>query len=204
MIRFLVMCLCLFSSSVFAWQLQPDISTVNFVSVKKDSVGEVHRFKKLQGSIDATGAATLTIALDSVDTGVEIRDQRMREMLFEVTQFPAAVFRTNIDSAAVAALKCGEQVAIGVKGDLALHGKTAPVTADLVITKLADGKLSVISSRPTIITAEAFDLAAGVAKLVAAVNLPAISTAVPVTFALVFVPEPIVKTLSAPTGLRVQ
>jgi len=195
------------SSAGFAWDLQPDASTVNFVSVKKDSIGEVHRFKQLQGNLDNKGAATLTISLASADTGVEIRDQRLREMLFEVAQFPTATFQTTIDTNIISALKAGQQAVVAVKGELALHGKSAPVATDVVVTKLLDGRLSVISQKPLIVNAEIFDLGAGVAKLAEAVSFPAISTAVPVTFALMFTPEKVAPgkiSPPAPGGLKVQ
>ena len=194
------------SSAGFAWDLQPDASTVNFVSVKKDSIGEVHRFKQLQGSLDSKGAATLTIALASADTGVEIRDQRLREMLFEVAQFPTATFQAAIDPSVITALKVGQQTVVAVKGELALHGKTAPIAADVIVTKLLDGRLSVISQKPLIVNAENFDLVAGVANLAEAASLPAISTAVPVTFALLFTPGKAIPGIvpPAPSGLKAQ
>jgi len=199
--------LSVLSSAGFAWDLQSDASTLNFISIKKDSVGEVHRFKQLQGSLDSKGAATLTVSLASADTGVEVRDQRLREMLFEVTQFPTATFQATIDPSVISALKVGQQAVVAVKGELTLHGKAAPVAVDVVVTKLLDGRLSVVSQKPLIVNAENFDLVAGVTKLAEAVSLPAISTAVPVTFALVFTPEKVTPSKvspPAPGGLKVQ
>ena len=204
MTRLMLICLFLFSGAAFAWQLQPDVSTLNFISVKKGSVGEVHRFTQLQGAIDPAGVATLTIVLAGVDTGIEVRDQRMRDMLFEVAQFPTASVRAGIDGKALAALKPGEQIVQSIKGELTLHGKAAPLNFDAIVTKLADGRISVISQHPAIVNAEAFDLVAGIAKLAEAANLPSISTAVPVTFVLLFMPEAADKTLQPPSGLRVQ
>ena len=44
--------LCLFSSATFAnWNLDNELSRVNFVSVKKNTIGEAHYFKKLNASI---------------------------------------------------------------------------------------------------------------------------------------------------------
>src|SRR5690606_26511938 len=61
-----------------AWQLQPGQSRLNFVSVKNSTHAEVHSFTELRGSVDAQGALTLQVALASLDTGIDIRDQRMR------------------------------------------------------------------------------------------------------------------------------
>ena len=202
--KFLILCLCLFAGPAFAWQLQPDASALNFVSVKKDSVGEVHRFRKFQVAVAADGAATLTIDLASVDTAIEVRDQRMRDMLFEVAKFPTATFRTRVDLQIVDTLKCGEQAVLPLKGELTLHGSTRPVATDAVVTRLASGNISVISRQPLIVTADSFAMITGVQQLAAVAGLPSISTAVPVTFALVFAPEPALKTPQAPTGMSVQ
>ena len=43
---------CLFSSTAFAsWTLDAEKSRRNFVSIKKDSIGELHSFKQLSGKI---------------------------------------------------------------------------------------------------------------------------------------------------------
>ncbi len=77
----LLSALCFSASQVYAdWQLEADQSHIHFVSIKKAQVGEVHTFKQLSGSIDESGKAAITIQLDSVETQVPIRNERMREM----------------------------------------------------------------------------------------------------------------------------
>jgi polyisoprenoid-binding protein YceI len=186
MYRFLAVALSLISTTCFAWQLQPADSSLSFVSIKKDSVGEVLHFKELAGTIGPDGTAQLSIPLASVETGVPIRDQRMRELLFQVAQYPSARFQGNIDMTTIEALKPGEQIHVPIKGRLTLHGKTAEIAANTVVTKLADGRLSVVTTEPSIVNAGEFGLNDGVKKLMELANLPAISKAVPVTFALSF------------------
>jgi polyisoprenoid-binding protein YceI len=186
--RFLAVALSLISTTCFAWQLQPANSSLSFVSVKKDSVGEVMHFTKLNGSLDNAGKAVLSVALASVETGVPIRDERMRDLLFQVAQYPTATFQGTIDMKTVAGLKSGDQVHVPVKGELSLHGTSAEITADTLATKLADGRLSVVTTQPVIINTGKFGLNAGVQKLMELAGLPAISKAVPVTFALTFTP----------------
>jgi hypothetical protein len=41
MYRFFTVALSLISTTCFAWQLQPADSSLSFVSIKKDSIGEV-------------------------------------------------------------------------------------------------------------------------------------------------------------------
>ena len=67
-----------------AWTLNGDDSTLSFISTKAVNVAEIHKFTTLSGGVDDTGNVTgISIALASVDTGIEIRDDRMREMLFD-------------------------------------------------------------------------------------------------------------------------
>jgi len=188
MYRFLAVALSLISTTCFAWQLQPADSSLSFVSIKKDSVGEVMHFKKLTGSLDDSGTAVLSVPLAGVETGVPIRDERMRDLLFQVAQYPTATFQANIDMKTLTALKVGDQAHVPVKGQLTLHGKTAAVAADTLATKLADGRLSVVTTQPVIVNTGEFGLNEGVKKLMEIAGLPAISKAVPVTFALTFAP----------------
>ncbi|MEJ2328053.1 MAG: YceI family protein [Chromatiaceae bacterium] len=188
MYRFLAVALSLISTSCFAWQLQPTDSSLSFVSIKKDSVGEVMHFKKLTGSLDNSGTAVLSVPLASVETGIPVRDERMRDLLFQVAQYPKATFQGTIDMKTAAALKAGDQAHIPVKGQLSLHGKSAEISADTLATKLADGRLSVVTTEPVIVHTGDFGLNDGVKKLMEVAGLPAISRAVPVTFALTFTP----------------
>ncbi len=62
------------------WELDNSQSAVNFVSIKNGSVGEVHSFASLVGYIGAAGNVQLTINLDSVETLIAVRNERMREL----------------------------------------------------------------------------------------------------------------------------
>jgi len=188
MYRFFTVALSLISTTCFAWQLQPADSCLSFVSIKKDSIGEVMHFKDLTGSLETGGTAQLSISLASVETGISVRDQRMRDLLFQVDQFPTATFEGAVDMTTVATLKSGEQIHVPIKGKLLLHGKTVEIAAETLATKLADGRLSVVTPQPVIVNAGAFGLTDGVKKLMELAHLPSISEAVPVTFALTFTP----------------
>ena len=172
-----------------AWQLVADQSRVGFVSVKAGNVGEAHSFEKLEGSVDAKGAVRVAIDLASAQTGIDVRNQRMREMLFEIANFPAATLTAQIDPAAVKALKPGERKAMTVPVNLDLHGTLNSIEARLMVTRLAGNSLLVETTAPIIVDAAAVGLEGGVEKLRAVANLPAISTAVPVTASLVFRPK---------------
>ena len=168
------------------WQLDNSVSSLSLVSVKKNSVAEVHQFHKLSGTIGKDGVATLTVDLGSVDSGIEIRDERMREFLFEVKKFPAAQVTVNFDAKALTALPVASPVTMPVAADLNLHGVTLKQKWELQVVKLSDDKLLVSTLKPVIVDANNFAMVAGINKLQELASLPSIATAVPVTVNLLF------------------
>jgi len=168
------------------WTLVPGESQLSFVTVKGGNTGEAHRFETLSGTVAKDGKASLTVDLASVDTGVDIRDQRMRDMLFEIGTYPQAVLTTSIDPASVRDLAVGAQLRQTVPATLDVHGTKVPLDADLDIVRIAPDKVLVETAKPLIVDAAAAGLGQGVEALRKVANLPEISTAVPVTASLVF------------------
>ncbi|MEE4297800.1 MAG: YceI family protein [Pseudomonadales bacterium] len=175
-------------SAAADWRLVAEDSSLGFVSVKNARIAEGHQFTALSGSVDEEGAE-LVIELASVDTLIPIRDERMRELLFEVARFPTAIFRTAIDPASFEDLAVGESRRMDVSGELALHGERQPLTATLLVTRTASDRVSVASTRPVVISADAFALGGGVARLREVAGLDSITPMVPVSFALSFVAD---------------
>lgn len=176
------------SPSAFAkWQLQGNESRVNFVSVKSSQTAEIHYFKKLNGAISDTGAVELNIDLTSAETNIGIRNDRVKAMLFETSIFSQAKVSGAIDIEKVAHLNIGDSYIETVKLDLDLHGASQEVSNEVQVVKLNDGKLLVNSIRPVVINASSFGLEKGIEQLREVAKLPSISTAIPVTFNLIFV-----------------
>lgn len=177
-----------FMTPVYAqWQLDSAHSNLNFISIKKTSIAEVHQFKTVTGEVSDAGEIHLVIDLSSVETHVDIRNERLKTMLFEIAQFPTADFNGSIDMSKVVALKTGETLDMPVKGKLNLHGITQDISVVLHMVKLRGNQIQVATKMPIILNADAYGLAAGIEKLREAADLPVISAAVPVTFNLVFV-----------------
>ena len=93
-----------------AWTLDNDSSQVSFVSVKAGDAGEVHRFTEISGELSSGGNASVTIQLASVDTLIPLRDERMRELLFQTNLFPTASLNTDIDMDALNAIEPGDSM----------------------------------------------------------------------------------------------
>ncbi len=177
----------LFSSMATAnWTLKPELSSIHFVSVKKSKVAEVHSFEKLKGGIDNNGNVEISIDLDSVETLIPIRNERMREMLFETKKFPMAKVTAQIDAVALDKLKVGDSFMQVKDVSLSLHGKTSTVSAELQVVKLGGKQFLITTVKPIIIKLADFDLLGGVEALRAVAKLPSIASEAPGVINLIF------------------
>ena len=168
------------------WTLDGGASSIAFVSVKASDIGEAHGFKIINGSVSPQGEAELTIDLASVDTGIEIRDERMREFLFETGAFPQATVTAQIDPASFADMAVGESKALPLVATLDLRGASTQVETEAEVLRAGPDTVIVSNARPIILDAGALGLTDGLAKLQELAGLPSISAAVPVTFSLTY------------------
>ena len=175
----------LLSPLAFAdWQIAPG-SQVQFVSIKNNTVGEVSHFETLSGSVTDAGDVEVRVVLDSVETNVGIRNERMKTMLFEVGLYPEAVITAQLDAGSMAALSSGGVTNVALQIDL--HGQSVNKDAQLNIA-VTDQGVSATTAQPILLTAAEFGLEGGVAALQAVAGLNAISRVIPVTVALQLVP----------------
>ena len=168
------------------WTLDGGGSDINFVSVKKGTVAEVHHFTRLTGSVKGENA-TVVIDLTSVETGIGIRNERMKSMLFEVARFASAAITADLSSIDFHALKAGGSLSTAVPLTLDLHGVSKDLSVQVRVTALAGDKLLVTSREPVIVKATDFGLAGGVEALREVAKLSSIAQAVPVSFHLQFI-----------------
>ena len=166
------------------WALVPESSSVSFVSIKKGSVGEVHHFRNLAGGIDDANRVRVEIDLGSVDSGIPVRDERMREWLFETARFPKAVVMATLPDENYRQMAAGDAADANLTVTLQLHGVSQTMQASLVVVALSADDLLVATRDPVIINAADFHLAQGIEKLREVANLPSIATAVPVNLVL--------------------
>lgn len=164
------------------WVLDNTQSALYFVSIKSDHIAETHTFKTLSGGITKAGQGSLNIDLASVSTNIDIRDQRMREQLFDTQKFATASVSVDLSKTGV---KPGIQT---VNVTLDLHGVKKEIPATVAITEVGN-TVQVVTVAPIMLNAADFDLAAGVTALREIAELPSISNAVPVTFFLSFVKQ---------------
>jgi len=168
------------------WQLDSKNSSVTFVSIKKGTVAENHRFEQFSGDITDNGIANITIDLNSVDTSIPIRDERMAKFLFETNLFEHTRFTAQINQKDLNAIAVGSTRKMSIKGNLDLHGQQQELLLDVMVAKLSEQKMMVTTLQPLIIKAEDFALVKGINKLKSLAKLPSIAYSVPVSFVLTF------------------
>lgn len=183
----LTLCLSLLMAAVSAqadWTLVNESSQLNFVSTKASHIAETHTFTELSGQITDDGAAKLVIDLTSVDTGIDIRDQRMQSMLFDVVSFPDARIETRLDLSALETLTAPTTLVI--EAELSLAGQTTPVQGRVLVVPVDRSRVSITTVAPIIVRAPSLGLESGIEALREIAGLPSIGYSVPVTFSLIF------------------
>ncbi len=173
-------------SAQAAWELDGAASSFYYVTSKASAVSEVNSFTSLSGAITDAGAASLAINLASVDTGIDIRNERMRDIVFQVAQNAQATVSVTVDAAALNALAVGESTTGTYTANVSLHGISQDMSAELKVVKLASNTLQVSTVRPLIVGAATFGLAEEVEQLREIANLTSINPNIVVNFTLVY------------------
>ena len=183
----IVMALILCSAPAHTeWMLSNNDSTISFTSVKKGSITEVHNFKTLSGRISDSGDTWIGIDLNSVNTLIPIRDERMKKELFETNLYPKASVSAMIDLNTVNTLSVGDRLTLPLTIELNLHGVKKKIQSQLRVVALKNKQLLVSTITPLVVNLEEYKLIAGLSKLQALAKLPSISTTTTITADLVF------------------
>lgn len=177
------------------WALDAAQSKIQYVSIKNSHIAEVNTFgqadafsgigpSSLKGSIDSKGNAVLAIDLNGLETGVETRNQRMRDFVFETQLLPTAYVSVKLDPELLSSMEVGASQIQSIAGKLTLHGVSQDITADVVIAKVSATSLIVSTVKPILIDSKGFDFASGIEVLRTLANLSSIGEVVPVYFHL--------------------
>ena len=168
------------------WYLDGESSRLSFISTKNTHTAEVQRFLVLHGKVDGNGAAQLQVEMESVNSGIPLRDERMRNDLFEIKTFPEALISAQINLQPINDLAPGAQLELRLPLTVSLHGKQHRYDAELLATRLDDRRFQVVTLEPVVISAADFDLVPGLERLRKLADLSAISLSVPVGAVLIF------------------
>jgi len=166
------------------WTLDGESSKVAFGSVKKDTVGEVHHFSSLSGSVDESGKVNVEIDVASVETWIDIRNERMQKMVLNAA--PKVMLSAKVDPDEMNALAPGETTTVDVEGMLSLNGKDILVETSLFVARLSDKKMMAMTDEMIMLSTKDAGIDDGISALMKVAKLPGITRVSPVTLRLVF------------------
>lgn len=168
------------------WQLDGDTSRISFVSVKRGKMVEVQRFDQLSGQIDDNGAVRLVVPLASIDSGLALRDERMRNSFFEVERYPEAIITSQLDLSLYDDLRVGQSRPETLDFNLDLHGQQRRLKAEVLVIRSSEGRIEVTTLEALVLKLIDFDLEEKLEPLKEVANLPSITPEVPVFAVLGF------------------
>lgn len=161
------------------WQLIPELSKLSFLSTKNKTFTEEHTLQFSRGEINSDYGFMAVLDLDSVDTLIPIRDERLRNILFNTKEFPEAKISTTIPN------DFALNQAIELPFRLELHGHSKTMTA-IVMVQMADEQLVVINYEPIAINTKDFGMDDAINQLTQIAGLQSIDYTALVDFKLVF------------------
>lgn len=177
------LCLC---GPAVAWTLDGDKSAISYVTIKNAATAEPNLLTGLSGSVDDDGAARIDIALASVETYVDIRNERMREFLFRVSEHPVASLTARLDLDKLSMLDEGATTDTEFDVTIAANGTETDYPVIAAVTRVGANRVLVSARQPVIVYADDLGYDEGVAKLQEIAGLESIQLTVPVSFNLVF------------------
>ncbi|WP_299968884.1 YceI family protein [uncultured Roseobacter sp.] len=168
------------------WTLDGDASHLAFGSIKNDYTAEVHSFAGLSGQA-TDEAVSVTIDLSTVQTNIDIRDERMQEHVF--AGLVTAELSAAIDLAQFDALAAGESATTEFDGTLSFLGEDVSVYTNVVVFRLGDDSVMVTTNDMVFLATDELGIDSGIDTLQELASLDGITRATPVTARLVFTRE---------------
>lgn len=166
------------------WTLDNDASRLAFGSIKKNIIGEVHSFESLSGTVNAEGQANISIDLASVETNIDIRNERMAEHVFKFA--PSATISAQFEAEEIDALAVGDSTVMDIEAVLTLLGVDTEFYTEVFVMRVADDKVMVTTNDMVFLTTEDLEVDQGIDKLKELAELSGITRAAPVTLRFVF------------------
>jgi OmpA-OmpF porin, OOP family len=174
------------SASAQQWVLNGAASHFYMQTDKAEKIIEIHQFTGLEGAINENGDARVKIDLTSVSSGIDVRDVRMRYLLFETYKFPVADVTAHLEMGRLQDLTRQTRIVYPLHFTLSLHGMSKDFETLVNVTRLNDHSVSVSTVKPIIVSTDDFGLTAGLSKLSEAINGTPIVAGATFTFDLVF------------------
>jgi hypothetical protein len=167
------------------WTAVDGFSQVAFGSVKNDDNGEVHHFNGVTGSVTESGELTVSVDVTSVETYIDIRNERMVEHVFDKGA-ATATLTGQIDMEALNGMAVGETKIMEIEGTLAFAGAENKVYPNMLIARLAEDRVLVTTADFLMISTADLGITAGIDTLMELAGLDGITRVTPVSIRMIF------------------
>ena len=167
-----------------AWIINPSNSIIQFDSTKVLKTGkkitESNTLSSVKGNIDQQGRFDIDIDLDSLETNIPIRNERVKKYLFHTERQRYAKIRGELSSKNLRLLNSFDVESTTTQSfTLNINGVQLPITGEFVFNHMGD-KTSIRSSKPIILSIQDLHAESGLYKLIRLAGLDTISFEVPV------------------------
>lgn len=167
-----------------SWTSIGDQSSIAFGSIKKDVAGEVHHFENVVATVSEDGKVKIKIDLTSLETNIDIRNERIGEHVFKGGT--EATISGEIDIDEVKAIAPGDTGLIDIEATMSLAGIDIDIEAEMLVAPLAPSRILVTTSDFIFISTEDLGIEEGVDILMKLAKLPGITRTTPVSVRMVF------------------
>ncbi len=174
-----------FAGGHITWNSVAEESRIAFGSVKKDTVGEVHHFNNVTGVVKENGDMAITIDLASVETNIDIRNERMAKHVFQEGKATATI-TGKIDMAEVNSMDVGETQVMEIEAKLSFAGIDNEFDAEMLVARLSEDRVLVTTADFVMVSTEDLGIDAGVDMLQKLASLSGITRVTPVAVRMVF------------------
>ncbi len=178
------------TSTVFAdghitWKSVAEESRVAFGSIKRNVAGEVHHFNNVVGTVKENGDVSITIDLASIETNIDIRNERMIKHVFQEGK-AAAVITGKINMDEINGLKPGQTDVIEIEAKFTFAGIENDIDAEMLVARLSEDRVLVSTADFIMLSTEDLGIDPGVDILKKLADLSGITRVTPVAIRMVF------------------
>ncbi len=167
-----------------AWTSIGDQSSIAFGSIKKDVAGEVNHFENVIATVSEDGKVEIKIDLTSLETNIDIRNERMAEHVFKGNAEATIVGEIDMDE--VKEIAPGDTGLVDIEAVLMLAGLEVEIEAEMLVAPLSPNRVLVTTSDFIFVSTADLGIDEGVDMLMSLAKLPGITRTTPISVRMVF------------------
>lgn len=167
-----------------AWTSVGDQSSIAFGSIKKDVAGEIHHFENVMATVSEDGKVEIKVDLTSLETNIDIRNERMAEHVFKGNAEATIVGEIDMDE--VKEIAPGDTGLVDIEAVLMLAGLEVEIEAEMLVAPLSPNRVLVTTSDFIFVSTADLGIDEGVDMLMSLAKLPGITRTTPISVRMVF------------------